>query len=237
MVQSNFLSDSTRVSTDTQMDAATAPALPERLPKGMKELIDRLSSEKVPENPYCLPELVQAMNDWAERQRMNFIVSDNGAIDTFRRRCRMLGMRAGAIAWLMEGHQMTDVVIGFALWVADYVLHQQMKLFGHQMNESIKQNLHVLQASGFSTKSAVFMQLDNSFSLADIRKMYEAQALKATGYRQVKSRWLNEGLIEVAPSIGKQDVYRKTQKGIELTEKLKSSLSESGSDNHNEPAA
>lgn len=201
----------------------------------IEEIISRLSSEKVPEHPYCLPELEQAMNDWAERQRMNFIVSDNGALDTFRRRCRMLGMRAGAIAWLMEGHQMSDVVIDFAIWVASYALYQQMKLFGRQMNDSVKQNVRIMQSKGFYAKDAVFVQLDGVFSQKDIRKMYEAQDLKATGYRALKFRWLNEGLIEAVPSIGKEDSYRKTQKGIELTAQLLASVGDANS--HTEPAA
>jgi hypothetical protein len=52
------------------------------------------------------------------------------AIDAFYKRAGVMGYRAAVIAYILNDYKETTHVIDFGLWVADYVLQQQVAMWG-----------------------------------------------------------------------------------------------------------
>lgn len=193
----------------------------EKNQKALDKLIHYLMNQVTPEKPYQIPRIIKALDEWCESKRLsfNFSTNENKAIDLFRRRTREIGICAGAIAYILEGHKETKVAIQFALWVAEYVFYYQMKFFGKEMNKSAEANERILRSSGsLNTNETAFSRLGVTFTYQDVREEQKRLGLEGTGYRNTTSRWVREEYVIKVP--GSSDTFRKTSRGIELSEKL-----------------
>lgn len=180
-------------------------------------LIKACMDEPKNDEPYRIPKIAKAMNKWNEQKRQLFNMSDDEAVETFRRRCSIIGLRAGAIAYLLEGHKESQVAIDFALWVAEYVFYYQMKFFGKQMNESAALNAEVMNAPGLSASNVAFLRVGETYFYKDVEECFVRMNHKGSGYRVTNSRWVKHGLSEAIP--GTRDQFRKTPKGIAMAKK------------------
>lgn len=194
--------------------------------QALDALISQCMNEPVNEEPYRLPMIARAMDRWSEQKRLLYNMSDEEAVETFRRRCRIIGLRAGAIAFLLEDHKESKVAIDFALWVAEYVFYYQMKFFGQKMNESAAINAEVMNSSALCASEVVFFRISDTYTYRDIETSFTLLNRKGSGYRVTNSRWLKEGLCEPVP--GTRDQFRKTKKGIAMAKKFAAMLPPSG---------
>lgn len=192
----------------------------EKNQKALDELIHYLMNQKTPEKPYQIPRIIKALDEWAENKKELAIMGIDSATDLFRRRTREIGICAGAIAYILEGHKETKVAIQFAIWVAEYVLYYQMKFFGKEMNKSADANDKILRSSGsLNTNKTVFSRLGVTFSNKEVGDEQLSLGLNGKSYRETIKRWIKEGFVVKIPNT--RDEFRKTELGIRLCEELK----------------
>lgn len=184
----------------------------------LDDLIKACMDEPLNDEPYHIPKIDKAISKWNEQKRQLFNMSDDDAVETFRRRCSIIGLRAGAIAYLLEGHKESQVAIDFALWVAEYAFYYQMKFFGKQMNESAALNAEVMNATGLCVSDVAFLRIGNTYTYDDVEDCFVRMNHKGSGYRVTNSRWIKHGLSEAIA--GTRDQFRKTPKGIALAKKF-----------------
>lgn len=165
-------------------------------------------------DPIEIPQLKKQQLDWCKEQKAVSDASGNKSINTFRKRAAVMGFRAGALLYLLDG-KLTRKALDFARWVSDYVLYYQLKYFGDKMNESIEQNAEILHApvQAYNRNSWVFTQLPEAFSTDDVKTMYEQTGKKATGYRTTIARWEKNGWVENTS----RSHFRKTDKGLAMS--------------------
>ncbi len=141
------------------------------------------------------PKLSLAIDSWLDDKRMEYLqTQDNPAMDVFRRRAGVIGYRAGMICWALEG-KMTKEGVDFALWVANYVLHNLLDLFGEAMNKAMTEVVD--KDMGTQTKTTnLFSSLPNVFTKQDI--VLAASSFKVvTPARKLVSRWKKAGLVRM----------------------------------------
>lgn len=156
--------------------------------------------EKVPTVVYDLPRLKKAMSNWQDDRVAECQKVYNQALDTFRRRAAVIGFRAGVLFYIMEGHKMTNEIIALSKWIADYVLDQQMRLFGGDLNLAFERNAKQAKASDahiVRNKQQIFDQLPDRFTFEELTKLCQSQgeSTKATTLRSNISRWKKFGLV------------------------------------------
>lgn len=184
--------------------------------RAVKAIIDKLDNEPMPEKPYELRKIEAAIHKWCDEKGQLFTLTGDDSIETFRIRAAVIGFRAGALAWLLEGKRETTEAIDFALWVAEYTLFYQRKLFGEKANIDMEANRKALSGMRVNETSNLFESLGNNFETADLVKIYQSRGQAGTGSRGTIKRWINNGWVERL-SNGK---FCKTSTGIQVSERL-----------------
>jgi hypothetical protein len=81
-----------------------------------------------------LPQINNAIEEWDESKRQEYLQTLRYSLDVLRRRAALNGFRAGIIAYLLEGHKETERAIKFALWYAERCLHYQLQIYGDKID-------------------------------------------------------------------------------------------------------
>jgi hypothetical protein len=142
-----------------------------------------------------LPKLTKAITAWLEGKRLLALETQSMAIDVFRKRCAVIGFRAGALAYLLNDKVENRCVTDFACWVADYVLQQQVLCFGSTMeDEEETQCEHRI-----GSVMHLFSILPSQFTSHQLEEL-RSQNGQSTNVRMIISRWKRNDMIqEVAP--------------------------------------
>ena len=139
-----------------------------------------------------LPLINQAIEEWDESKRQEYLQTLRYSLDVFRRRAALNGFRAGIVAYLLEGHRETERAIKFAIWYAERCLHYQLQIYGDKIDalhngqlstQAAKGNIRYLDAlpKEFTKEDLVSLRLSNN----------ESPVVKTIIYR-----WGKEGKIE-----------------------------------------
>lgn len=149
-----------------------------------------------------IPRLQDAIKEWLDERRMEYLRNQQSpALDVFRRRAAVIGIRAGVLAYMLWGRKETDACLAFARWVASYVLHNQLVLFGEEMNRIMLEGEEVQQKLVPRTKNGtVFDRLPQRFSKQDVitERMKDGQSGPV---KMIVSRWCKAGLaFKVGPN-------------------------------------
>ena len=147
-----------------------------------------------------LPKVLKAIEEWQEEKRLLAIETQSKAIDTFRRRSANIGFRAGGLAYKLCGDKETSMVVDFALWVADYVLQQQVAQWGAELErgEEPKQAHPVIN---------LFQEVDEQFTRQELVDLRVVNG-QSKNVRMIIKRWKDNGMIvEIEPNL-----YVKTHK-------------------------
>lgn len=146
--------------------------------------------------------LNKRLEAWLEAKRVEALKTMNKAEDQFRRRAAVIGFRAGMLAYYLGGCKRTlaarALASKFALWVANYVLNEQMQRFADQVNKEIaapKRSVHCVR---------VFDLMPQEFSRNELLVELQRRAYRQP-VRHVIYVWKREGLIEKTSN----DTYRK----------------------------
>ena len=145
-----------------------------------------------------LPRLNQAIEEWDEGKRQLYLKTLRPALDVFRRRSALNGFRAGMLAYVLAGHEETDEVIGFALWVAERCLYYQLKLFGAQVDRLYSEEAEM---SGQVRNADLLKQLGREFTKAELVNLRVAHG-QSPEVKSVIHRLKKEGLIvKIGPNL------------------------------------
>ena len=138
------------------------------------------------------PAVDKAIADWLEQKRLQALEAASSALDTLRRRAAVIGFRAGYLAFTLNHYVNRKSIVEFALWVAEYVLQQQMLLFGDKFED-----VATKQEEAFAKKGvvqALFTALPQTFTRGEVMKL-RAENNQSTDVRMVISRWVKQQLI------------------------------------------
>lgn len=134
----------------------------------------------------------KAIADWLEQKRLQALEAASSALDTLRRRAAVIGFRAGYLAYTLNHYICRKSIVDFALWVAEYVLQQQMLLFGDKFEDVATKQEEAFSARG--VVQALFTLLPENFTRSQLMKL-RAENHQSTEIRMVLSRWVKQQLI------------------------------------------
>ena len=139
-----------------------------------------------------LPLINQAIEEWDESKRQEYLQTLRYSLDVLRRRSALNGFRAGIIAYLLEGHQETERAIKFALWYAERCLHYQLQIYGDKIDA-----LRNAQLSPHASKGNIryLDALPKEFTKEDLVSLRLANN-ESPVVKTIICRWVKEGLIE-----------------------------------------
>ncbi len=142
------------------------------------------------------PQLNTVISDWLEQKRQQAIDADSHAMDTLRRRAGVIGFRAGMLCYLLENRKFTKTVASFAEWVAEYVLRNQMEIWGAQLEQIYKGSIDSQTDRG--VVASLLSLLPEEFSAADLIKLRarKGQSVKSSAISMVLNRWRANHKIE-----------------------------------------
>ena len=142
------------------------------------------------------PQLNTVISDWLEQKRQQAIDADSHAMDTLRRRAGVIGFRAGMLCYLLENRKFTKTVASFAEWVAEYVLLNQMEIWGAQLEQIYKGSVDSQTDRG--VVASLLSLLPEEFSAADLIKLRarKGQSVKSSAISMVLNRWRANHKIE-----------------------------------------
>ncbi len=138
------------------------------------------------------PRLRKAIDDWEEKMRLEAIRDIDRVKDTFRRRAGVIAFRAGVIFHLLTGKEReSKACIDFALMMADYVLKEQIRIFGDKLSSQYVVAEFEGQRSGVNKK--IFDELPVEFTRQEVRAL--KPDCSDSGFRNILSRWVTENWI------------------------------------------
>ncbi len=144
------------------------------------------------------PQLDKVIDAWDETKRQQAIDADSHALDRLRRRAAVIGFRAGMLCYLLENRKFTKTVAAFAEWVAEYVLRNQLELWGEQVEQTYKRSLEAQTERGAA--ASLLALLPDEFSAADLihLRARKGQSVKSSAISMVLNRWRANNRIEKA---------------------------------------
>lgn len=178
--------------------------------KRVDGLVERLMEMK---DHYDLDYLNKAIDEWLEQRRLDYLRTQNMALEIFRRRAAVIGFRAGMVAAacyeaanLMDGRcnvfRSSRRIKSFALWVANYALTALLSRFGEQMEE-VQRDVTPRKRTVYTD---LFAELAATFTADDLRASVK-RAGSRSPIRHIIYRWHQNGMI--AKVEGVNGVYKK----------------------------
>ena len=173
-----------------------------------------------PENiiSFALPKAKKAAYDFNEEKIADWEASGpdeehrDTAIDLLRRRAAVTIFRASQIMYALEGNRETAHGAAMARWYGNENFLNQYIMFADAINESAKANDAIqrkqdIAASRVARNDSLFKmlaELPEEFSRDDLKKVFEAQGKKLSGFGQYISRMIQREMIMQGP-----DGYKK----------------------------
>ncbi len=136
-----------------------------------------------------------ALAAWLERRRLQALATADVALDTFRRRCAVMGFRAGMIAHALYSDaarsrgRSQERIVAFACYVADYSLAALLARYGRQINDADESD------TPEPVSLPVYERLPETFTRADLH-MLLAKLGRKTASRKLLYLWKKNGMIE-----------------------------------------
>ena len=144
--------------------------------------------EVMPEHVMKMKWLNNAMQKWIVEQQVEAVEQDDRTRDTFCRRAAVVGFRAGMLAWFLYNETPTPTirrnVCRFAIWVANYMLNQQVLRFNITTT-----------GSNVNRWEDVLKELKEEFTRADVERRLNVHSID-TPVKNVLYKWKLAGLIE-----------------------------------------
>ena len=182
-----------------KMDEATSDTLNTLLDDFMEETYDKNGGLK-PQKVVDMKWMHKAVNQWLEDKRMSAIMTQNRALDVFRRRSAVIAFRGAMLVYycwtrgrknargLTFARQRTTA---FFTWLAEYTLNRQMEKYGDTLNDCFAEVRPKLKTK----RERLFDSLGDTFSLADLQAKCAVLAVKSQA-REIIYIWRKNKLIE-----------------------------------------
>lgn len=176
--------------------------------------IDLLMAEDDELNPYRLPRVEKALNKWQKRFRSEFM---NKQVDKAKLKLTYrafdIALRAGCVAYILNGKKEDSSVVSFALYIARLVVYGGYTLFADKMNaESTHAIQHERNARTYASPVKDLLNILPEYftkeQLINIRREQGVQ--NPHEVRHILCRWRSAKFIENVPSSsGKGVMYHK----------------------------
>ena len=138
-----------------------------------------------------LPLINQAIDDWDEQKRQEYLQTLRPSLDVLRRRAALNGFRAGLVAYLLEGRQETEKAIRFAVWFAERCLYYQLKIYGDKIDALHNDS----QKVGWGKGNFRYLEaLPVEFTKEDLVNLRIANG-ESPVVKTIICRWVKEGLV------------------------------------------
>lgn len=139
------------------------------------------------------PKIRKVIDEWVEQKRIEAMADADLVKDTYRKRAAVIGFRCGVVAMLLEGEE-SDNVLNFATMMAQYVLEEQLKIFGESLKAEFKKAADEMKRN--TQNGNAFDQLPPVFSLDDLKQIKGSEAsrhnLQMIIFRWKKSGWIKK---------------------------------------------
>lgn len=175
----------TRIESD-----AFAEEMPRLKPLTIKQKVaieEGIGNLETAEGNIRIPRTAKAIEQWLNEKRQLAMETMSMAINALYKRAAVMGYRAGAIAYILCGYRETNVVTNFALWVADYILQQQVALWGERFeNEEY--------VSSPTPVANLYQELSDEFTKDELVNLRSING-QGTNVRMILKRWRDKGMI------------------------------------------
>ncbi len=158
-----------------------------KMEQDIKQGITKLINAK---GVHQCPKLFKLFQMWSQDKLDEALDNNDIVMDTFRRRASVIGMRCGVILELLDGGE-TDRVLKLSRQLADYILHEQCKLFGTPLTKITNDNSMVTYKV---RPRKIRTMLPDEFDYNTLRTLAPDYSFNAL--RQLIYRWVNKGFIE-----------------------------------------
>ena len=140
------------------------------------------------------PRLRKAIEGWVEQKRIEAAKDIDHVKDTYRKRAAVIGFRCGVVFHLLSGcSKESKACTDFALMMAEYCLHQQIKAFGEALESQFLDTRD--ECVRYGSNHSIFDQLAPTFTMDDLRALKRGFCGEA-GLRKIISRWYRDQWIE-----------------------------------------
>ena len=140
------------------------------------------------------PRLRKAIEGWVEQKRIEAAKDIDHVKDTYRKRAAVIGFRCGVVFHLLSGcNKESKACTDFALMMAEYCLHQQIKAFGEALESQFLDARD--ECVRYGSNHSIFDQLAPTFTMDDLRALKRGFCGEA-GLRKIISRWYRDQWIE-----------------------------------------
>lgn len=140
------------------------------------------------------PRLRKAIEGWVEQKRIEAAKDIDHVKDTYRKRAAVIGFRCGVVFHLLSGcSKESKACTDFALMMAEYCLHQQIKAFGEALESQFLDARD--ECVRYGSNHSIFDQLAPTFTMDDLRALKRGFCGEA-GLRKIISRWYRDQWIE-----------------------------------------
>ena len=141
----------------------------------------------------------RAIAQWVEEKRQRALDADNHAADILRRRCAVIGFRAGMLCFLLENRIPKRSIGEFATWVAEYVFVNQMELFGDKLEQELTASLDRSERGSLTALIDLLPPVFCTHDLIALRAK-RGQSVKPNAVATLLLRWEKAGRItKLAP--------------------------------------
>ena len=141
-----------------------------------------------------VPRLRKAIETWVEEKRVEAAKDIDHVKDTYRKRAAVIGFRCGVIFHILSGAaRESKACLDFALMMAEYCLHQQIKAFGEALESQFVDARD--ECIRYGSNHSIFDQLSPAFTMDDLRALKRGFCSEA-GLRKIISRWYRDHWIE-----------------------------------------
>ena len=141
----------------------------------------------------------RAIAQWVEEKRQRALDADNHAADVLRRRCAVIGFRAGMLCFLLENRIPKRSIGEFATWVAEYVFVNQMELFGDKLEQELTASLDRSERGSLTALIDLLPPIFCTHDLIALRAK-RGQSVKPNAVATLLLRWEKAGRItKLAP--------------------------------------
>ena len=131
------------------------------------------------------PGLRNAIGKWVEEKRLEAMADADLVKDTYRKRAAVCGFRCGVVAMLLEGKE-SDNVVNFSTMMAQYILDEQMAIFGDALQIEFKKAAE--EARRQTKNNSIFDELPPTFTLDDLKQAKGADVARRS-LQMIISRW------------------------------------------------
>lgn len=139
------------------------------------------------EGEICLPRTLKAMEKWLDEKYQLFVETTSNAVDVFRKRAAVMGFRAAVVAYILFDYKEKQAVIDYALYIADYVLQQQVARWGDRLEIGEHTTVITSVINNYQALPEVFSREE----FVNLRILNG----QPTNIRSILSRWRKEGKI------------------------------------------